>query len=44
VKGGPALKPSRFTEEQIAFALNQAQFATSIEEVSGLPETGPMAK
>jgi putative transposase len=33
VKGGHALKPSKFTEEQIAFALKRAPFAASIEEV-----------
>jgi putative transposase len=33
VKGGPALKPSKFTEEHIAFAVKQAQFATLIDEV-----------
>lgn len=32
-KGGCAVKKSKFTEEQIAFALKQAEVGTPVEEV-----------
>jgi putative transposase len=33
LEGGCAVKRSKFTEEQIAFALKQAEVGTSVEEV-----------
>jgi putative transposase len=33
LEGGRAVKRSKFTEEQIAFALKQAEVGTSVEEV-----------
>jgi putative transposase len=33
VEGGHAVKKSRYTEEQIAFALKQAEVGVSVEEV-----------
>jgi putative transposase len=33
LKGGHAVKRSRFTEEQIAFALKQQEVGTSVEEI-----------
>jgi putative transposase len=32
-KGGHAVKKTRYTEEQIAFALKQAELGTSVKEV-----------
>jgi hypothetical protein len=39
MEGGLALKKSKFTEQQIAFALKQAETGTKVKEIAGTGES-----